>query len=131
MWRIKFYRRRRRTSPVADRKKYLEHKEAARTLALERVEYFSNVYQVPVKKISIRDQKTCWGSCSTKGNLNFNYKIVLISSRLADYIIVHELCHLKEFNHSARFWNLVALVFPDHLEIRQELRNPNILKKVV
>jgi hypothetical protein len=101
---------------------YLKHREAARALAKRRIEHFSPIYQVSVRRISIRNQKTRWGSCSTRGNLNFNYKIALIPEHLADYIIVHELCHLREFNHSANFWNLVAQTFPNHLEIREELR---------
>jgi hypothetical protein len=61
-----------------------------------------------------------------KGNLNFNYKIALLPERLADYIIVHELCHLKEVNHSQKFWNLVAKMMPDYLEIRNELKRSGI-----
>jgi hypothetical protein len=61
-----------------------------------------------------------------KGNLNFNYKIALLPERLADYIIVHELCHLKEVNHSQKFWNLVAKMMPDYLEIRNELKKSGI-----
>lgn len=111
------------------RRNYLEYKESARELVLRRVEHFNNIYNFPYGRISIRNQRTRWGSCSKKGNLNFNYKIVLIPEKLADYIIVHELCHLKEFNHSQRFWDLVAKTFPDYRKIRQDLRNPEILTK--
>ena len=61
-----------------------------------------------------------------KGNINFNYKIALLPVHLADYIIVHELCHLGQFNHSQKFWNLVAKTFPNYLEIRKELKNIRI-----
>lgn len=104
------------------RKDYLKHKEDARKIATERAAFFSDAYGVVFNRISIRDQKTCWGSCSAKKNLNFNYKIVLISKELRDYVIVHELCHLKEMNHSPRFWNLVAQTVPNHKELRRELR---------
>ena len=104
------------------RRSYLKHKETARALAFRRIEHFNNFYGFKVGRISVRNQKTRWGSCSKKGNLNFSYKIALIPARLADYIIVHELCHLKEFNHSKRFWALVAKEIPDYLEIRKQLK---------
>ena len=104
------------------RRDFLAHKERARALAEERLAYFSPLCGLSYHRISIRNQKTRWGSCSRKGNLNFNYKIALLPSRLSDYIIVHELCHLKELNHSEKFWNLVAAVIPEHRAIRTELR---------
>lgn len=105
------------------RKDYLENRGKALLLAQERVEHFNRSYGFKYNRINIKDQKTRWGSCSRKGNLNFNYKIALLPERIADYIVVHELCHLKEFNHSPRFWDLVAVAIPDYLEIRRELRN--------
>jgi predicted metal-dependent hydrolase len=104
---------------------YIEHKEAARKLAHERIEYFNSIYKFSYKKISIRNQSTRWGSCSRKGNLNFNYKIALLPKDLADYIIVHELCHLKEHNHSPRFWKLVERTIPDYLKLRKTLKHYN------
>jgi predicted metal-dependent hydrolase len=106
---------------------YERYKEAARRLAERRIEYFNETYQFSFKRISIRNQKTRWGSCSRKGNLNFNYKIALLPDRLADYIIVHELCHLAEFNHSRKFWNLVAKAIPDHAASRRELKASSLV----
>lgn len=106
---------------------FLKHKENARALAAERVTHFNAMYRFGLNKISIRDQRTLWGSCSKKGNLNFNYKIALLPSALADYIIVHELCHLGEFSHSQKFWNLVAQVVPDYAALRRELRKNTLL----
>lgn len=63
-----------------------------------------------------------WGSCSKKGNLNFNWRLIQLPPELADYVIVHELCHLKELNHSQRFWDLVGQAIPDYKERRQALR---------
>lgn len=101
---------------------YLEHKDAALAFARARVEHFNAIYKFAFGNITIRNQKTRWGSCSRKGNLNFNYKICLLPEHLADYIIVHELCHLVVFNHSPSFWNLVSRAIPDHRERRKELR---------
>ncbi|QQR50316.1 M48 family metallopeptidase [Candidatus Nomurabacteria bacterium] len=79
-------------------------------------------YGYKVGRVSIRNTKSRWGSCSKQGNLNFNYKILFLPPHIADYIIVHELCHIKEFNHSANFWNLVAELVPNHSAIRKELK---------
>jgi predicted metal-dependent hydrolase len=103
------------------RAEYEKYKEQARALAHKRVEYYTKHYQFAWGAISIRNQKTRWGSCSSKGNLNFSYKVALLPPHLADYIVVHELCHLKEFNHSDKFWNLVAETIPNHKALRKEL----------
>lgn len=65
-------------------------------------------------RIAIRDQKSRWGSCSQKGNLNFNWKLIMAPPQALDYVVVHELCHLHEFNHSPRFWALVAEQMPEY-----------------
>lgn len=104
------------------KKEYLGNKERARELIEDRLNYFNNFYNFDFKNISIRNQRTRWGSCSKSGNLNFNYKLVFLPEKMADYIIIHELCHLEEFNHSKNFWNLVAKMFPDWREARRELR---------
>ena len=65
-------------------------------------------------RITIREQKTRWGSCSRKANLNFNWKLIRAPQEALDYVVIHELCHLYEFNHSPRFWRLVASVQPDY-----------------
>lgn len=104
------------------KKEYLEYKDKALTLAKSRIQYFNNIYNFRFNKIIIKNQKTRWGSCSKRANLNFNYKIALLPSHISDYIIVHELCHLKEFNHSQRFWDLVGIAIPDYLVIRKELK---------
>lgn len=102
---------------------YPRLKKAALELAQKKVVEFDRYYNLSYCRISIRNQKTRWGSCSRKGNLNYNYKIALLPERLADYIIVHELCHLKEFNHSRRFWDLVAQTVPDFKQRRKEIKN--------
>jgi predicted metal-dependent hydrolase len=111
--------RRRKGSRV----KYLKHKEEARRLVKEKIETFNKIYGFCYGRIAIRNTKSRWGSCSKKGNLNFNYKIALLPPKLADYLVVHELCHLGEFNHSPKFWDLVAKAMPDYKKLRKELRH--------
>ena len=108
--------------PKTTKADYLNNKEKALVFAEKKVAEFNFIYGFSFNKINIRDQKRRWGSCSKKGNLSFSYKLVLIPEKLADYIIVHEICHLGEFNHSKRFWDLVARTVPDHKERRKELR---------
>lgn len=80
----------------------------------KRAEYFSKIMDVSYGRITIRCQKTKWGSCSSKGNLNFNCLMMLMPADVTDYLIVHELCHRKEMNHSAKFWAEVEKVLPDY-----------------
>jgi len=105
------------------RRDYLKHKDMAHLLAEEKVSHFNEFYGYKINKINIKNQKTRWGSCSRSGNLNFNYKILFLSEKQRDYIIVHELCHLKEFNHSRCFWSLVAETFPQWRAVKKELKN--------
>lgn len=97
-------------------------KSDAYDLAVSRLAYFNAFYNLPYKRISIKNTVTRWGSCSRLGNLNFNYRIATLPSDMSDYIIVHELCHIGEFNHSRDFWNLVARTIPDYSLLRAELK---------
>src|SRR5690606_28006625 len=118
--RLWFRRRRRRQSSVTEH--YLTHKEAARAFIHERIAYWNAYYNFRFNRIAIRNQRTCWGSCSEYKNLNFSYKLLFIPEHLADYVIVHELCHLRELNHSKRFWDLVAHTQPEYETLREELK---------
>ena len=80
----------------------------------ERLEYHVPRIGRAPGRVAIRDQKSRWGSCSQKGNINFNWKLVMAPPPALDYVVVHELCHLYEFNHSPRFWALVARHMPDY-----------------
>ena len=111
------------------RKDYLENKDKVLKLVQKRVKFYNRIYNFSFNKIFIKNQKTRWGSCSQKQNLNLNYKIAFLPPVHRDYIIVHEICHLQEFNHSYKFWLLVAMVFPDYSEIRKELRNHELFYK--
>jgi len=101
---------------------YKEAVATARVLVTNRLAYFNQAYGFSYGSISIRNQKTRWGSCSAKNNLSFNYRIAFLPPELADYIIVHELCHTKEHNHGAVFWTLVAKAIPNHVALRKEIR---------
>lgn len=115
-------RRRRRRQTRAEQTNYRAHKEVARSFVLERLSFWNAYYGFSIGRVSIKNQRTCWGSCSAKGNLNFNYKIAALPPYLADYVIVHELCHLGELNHSARFWDLVGKSIPDYAKRRAALK---------
>ncbi len=111
-----------KTKSIFYKANYKRDKEKARELIKERLLYFNNFYNLTYGRVSIKNVKSRWGSCSRRGNLNFNYKLLYLPSRLVDYVVVHELCHLQEFNHSKSFWDLVARTFPDYKNLRQQLR---------
>lgn len=100
-----------------------QYKLLTKKLVEARLQYFNQFYNLKYKKITVRQASSRWGSCSKQGNLNFNYRLCLLEPKLLDYIVVHELCHLKEFNHSKAFWHLVAQQFPDYKSLRQQLKN--------
>lgn len=86
----------------------------AKEVIPERVAYYAQLAGVSYNRITIRSQHTKWGSCSAKGNLNFNCLLMLAPTEVLDSVIVHELCHLKEMNHSDRFYAEVLRVFPEY-----------------
>ncbi|SDB06679.1 M48 family metallopeptidase [Eubacterium oxidoreducens] len=103
----------------------LEHRilrEKAKTYLPVRVAYYATKLGVSYGRITIRCQKTRWGSCSSKGNLNFNYLLMLTPPEVIDYVVVHELCHRLEMNHSGKFWKLVESVNKDYREHRAYLK---------
>jgi hypothetical protein len=104
------------------RREYLKKKNEAYKIIMEKLNYYNQFYNFDYKRVSIRNQRTRWGSCSSKKNLNFNYRVVFLPSELVDYLVVHELCHLKEMNHSKRFWELVEQVIPDCKKFAKRLR---------
>lgn len=104
------------------REKVIALAEEALEVIPTRVEYFARVIGVTYGKITIRNQKTRWGSCSSKGNLNFNCLLMLAPPEVLDYVVVHELCHRKQMNHSKAFWSEVEKVLPDYKEARKWLK---------
>ncbi|MDB5260326.1 MAG: putative metal-dependent hydrolase [Candidatus Nomurabacteria bacterium] len=109
--------------PKVPGSKLKEYKKELLILIEDRLTYYNKQYGFKWNNITIRNQKSRWGSCSKQGNLNFNYKIGLLDPLLRDYVIVHELCHLHELNHSKSFWTLVERTFPKYLIARKSLRN--------
>lgn len=105
---------------------YRRHKESARQFVRQRLAQLNQAYGFSYRRIAIRNNATRWGSCSKQGNLNFHYKVVLLAQPLADYVLVHELCHLKELNHSRRFWELVARTIPHYRQQRAALRTVHL-----
>ena len=104
------------------REKVIALAEEALKVIPERVEYFAKVIGVTYGKITVRNQKTRWGSCSSKGNLNFNCLLMLAPPEVLDYVVVHELCHRKQMNHSKAFWLEVEKVLPKYKEVRKWLK---------
>ncbi len=113
---------RRRPQSARSRAHYIAHRELARERIMMRLHFWNSLYTLEFGTVSIRNQSSRWGSCSAKKNLNFNYRIAFLPEELLDYVIVHELCHLIEFNHSSKFWEHVARTLPDYHERRKVLQ---------
>ena len=101
-------------------------REQARIFVENRLSYFNKIYNFEINRVAIKNTSTRWGSCSSKKNLNFNYKIIYLKPELADYLIVHELCHLGQLNHSKKFWELVAKTIPNYKEINHKIKKTPI-----
>lgn len=97
-----------------------------------RVRYYADLTGIEYGRITIRNQKTRWGSCSSKGNLNFNCLLMLTNKDVIDYVVVHELCHRKQMNHSKKFWLEVEKILPDYKKHRKWLKeNGNDIIKLM
>lgn len=98
-------------------------KKIAEEYLPKRVTDLAFKYGFNVNSVKIRRQKTRWGSCSSKGNLSFNYKLIKFRKEVIDYVIIHELCHLREMNHSKKFWELVHNSCPEYKTLKKELKS--------
>lgn len=103
-----------------ERRRYME---LARDIFTRKTAYYASIMHVTYGRISIREQKTRWGSCSSQGNLNFNWRLIFAPEEVLDYIVVHELAHRREMNHSQAFYRIVASVLPDYKEQQKWLRD--------
>ena len=102
-------------------------KISAKEYIPDRTFYLANAYGFKVNKITIRNQKTRWGSCNSKCNLSFNLSLMKFAGDIIDYVIIHELCHLKHMNHSEEFWTLVGSFIPDYKSKRKVLKDRSML----
>ena len=99
------------------------YRSKARVQFESRVAYYHTITGGNYTSITVRDQKSRWGSCSSRGTLSFNYRLIFAPSGVLDYVVVHELCHLTHMNHSKDFWNMVASVMPDYKVYKNWLRD--------
>lgn len=96
--------------------------QAIQKKLVEKTMFYAEKMGVSVGRITIRNQKTRWGSCSSKGNLNFNYRLYYLPEEILEYVVVHELAHRHHMNHSKEFWEEVALFYPDYKVCRERLK---------
>ena len=101
-------------------------KKALRPIIEAQLLQFNSYYGFSYKRVSIRHQKTRWGSCSSDGTLSFNCTLMCLPQALREYVVVHELCHLKEMNHSKQFWGLVEKTIPQYKELRKQLKRSRL-----
>ena len=124
MWLFRRIYRRKIASVVSTgRRDFLAHKNEALRIIRERVVHFNQHYRFVYTRVSVKNQKTRWWSCSRRGGLSFNYRLAFLPEEIRDYVVVHELCHLGQFNHSPAFWKLVAEVVPEYKRIRAMLKS--------
>lgn len=109
-----------RTLSAKERNHYIE---IAREIFSQKIAYYASIMHVTYGRISIREQKTRWGSCSGKGNLNFNWRLIFAPEEVLNYIVVHELAHRREMNHSRAFYAVVESVLPDYKKPQKWLRD--------
>jgi predicted metal-dependent hydrolase len=98
------------------------YRQRAGLIIPERVLFYANKYAFQYRSVTISSARTRWGSCSSKGVLSFSWRLILTPIELVDYVVVHELAHTVQHNHSKKFWNLVEEIFPDYKERRRRLR---------
>ena len=108
---------------VASKAEFDEKIELAKKIIPEKCAYYADMIGVDYGRITLKAQKTLFGSCSAAGNLNFNIALMFAPEKVLDYVIIHELCHLKEMNHSVDFWHEVEKVMKDYKVERQWLKD--------
>ncbi len=108
--------------PKNNKKDFETSKQTALLLVQKRLVHFNAYYAYVWNNVAVKNITSRWGSCSKKGNLSFSYRILFLTPQVADYLIVHELCHLGAFNHSKKFWTLVEQTIPNYKELRQQLK---------
>ena len=114
--------REKKQNSILDPSKISEYKKEAKQIIIPRVQEFAQKYGFTYNSIKITSAMTRWGSCTSKKNLNFTYRLALAPERVRDYVIVHELCHLRQMNHSKKFWSEVASIMPDYKDQEKWLK---------
>lgn len=109
--------------PLFSKKEIETLREKTRALVTPKAEYYAKILGVIYNKLSVKKQHSVWGSCSAKKNINFNLLLCLCPEEVVNYIVVHELCHLKQLNHSRFFWAEVAALLPDYKNARLWLKH--------
>lgn len=109
-------------NPPISEKNRARYISIARDIFTRKTEYYARIMGVSYGRIAIREQKTRWGSCSSKGNLNFNWRLILAPEQVLDYVVVHELAHRREMNHSKAFYAIIENVLPDYRKARRWLK---------
>lgn len=118
--------KKRRISRVVSAKEekiYRQHRAKAEQVLKKRTQELAHTYGFEFNRVSIKNTRTRWGSCSTKKNINLHYKLIFLKDEYRDYVIVHELCHLRQMNHSQAFWDEVEAIMPAYKGIAQKMRN--------
>ena len=122
--------------PIADQEKTITYaikwyKQMSQEIILNRVQYFTELMQLNYETISLTNSKNKWGSCDSDGNLKFNFRICMRPHKVIDYIVIHELTHLIEFNHSKNFYKIIQSVMPDYAKYKQQLKLNNFLLQLL
>ena len=98
------------------------YKVKAKEIVLSRIEHISHFIKIQYNSVKLSNAKGKWGSCNSKRNITINWRIVMLSPELIDYIIIHELCHIKEMNHSQSFWKMVGMFLPGYMDLRKKIK---------
>lgn len=105
------------------RRVFLEwYRREAKKILSERVKFFAKKYSIPVQSVKVNDAKTRWGSCSEKGSLNFSFRLIMAPMSVVDYVVIHELAHIRHRNHSRLFWKAVGEMFPGYEKEKRWLK---------
>lgn len=106
------------------------YKKKAEEVIHDRLQFFNEHYRLKYNRVTFRNQKTRWGSCSSAKNLNFNWRLIMAPIEIIDYVVVHEMCHLKYMNHSSAFWKLVSEEIPNYKEMKKWLKENHYLLSI-
>ena len=103
------------------------YKRQAKQVFAERINYLQQVMKIEPKSVKLSNSSGRWGACNSRGSITLNWRVVMLSPECIDYVLVHEMCHLVEMNHSKRFWNLVATFLPNFNDLRKNIKNYGFL----